>query len=326
MDLLTPILRDAGLRRRLLGVRPLAERQALRFPCERSLGFHLVLCGPIWLHRDGQALRLDSGDLAVMARGEHHSLAACDDLQGLQVTTLGLDEADAGALPGDGLQVLSGAYQLWHAPLHPALQSLPPWSVLRAAELPPGSAAAQALALLRDELGGDRPGATVARHALLDLLFTYLLRELLATPAAGPGFATAQADPALQRALALLQADCSRPWTLQQLAREAGLSRSVLATRFRSRLGDTPQNYLRTLRIQRAMRLLSETDDKLEAVAQAVGYADAFALSKAFKRLVGSSPLAFRRADREQAGSAWRFGPADAAVPPSLGTAAPLRG
>lgn len=314
MDLLTPMLRDAGLRRRLLGARALQPDEALRFPCDRSIGFHVVLRGPVWLQTRSALLRLEAGDIAFMARGETHGLLPREQLQGLALRTLGMDdEAGPGApLPEQGPLVISGAYQLWHAPLHPALNECPPWQLMRAGERTSSHPVEAALGLLRAELQAPQAGGGLAGHALLDLLFTYLLRELLAARPQQAGFAAATQDPALRRALQLLQQDCARAWTLQQLAQAAGLSRSVLAARFRRSLGDTPQAYLRTLRIQRAMRLLSETEHKLEAVAQAVGYADAFALSKAFKRVAGCSPLAFRRADRAQAGSAWRFGPADA--------------
>jgi transcriptional regulator GlxA family with amidase domain len=62
-------------------------------------------------------------------------------------------------------------------------------------------------------------------------------------------------------------------------------------------MGDTPLNHLRVLRMQRAMRLLAETDHKLETVAAEVGYQGAFSFSKVFKRTAGVSPKIFRQRD-----------------------------
>jgi transcriptional regulator GlxA family with amidase domain len=75
-------------------------------------------------------------------------------------------------------------------------------------------------------------------------------------------------------------------------------------------MGDTPLNHLRLLRMQRAMRLLGETDHKLEAVAAAVGYQDAFSFSKVFKRTVGVSPKAFRQREAADRTHPWRLGAA----------------
>jgi transcriptional regulator GlxA family with amidase domain len=111
----------------------------------------------------------------------------------------------------------------------------------------------------------------------------------------------------VHRALALMQGDPARAWTLEGLASEAGLSRTGLAERFREAMGETPLAHLRTLRLQAAMRLLGQTDQTLEQVAQAVGYQDAFSFSKAFKREVGLSPREFRRRDEADRALAYRF-------------------
>lgn len=114
-------------------------------------------------------------------------------------------------------------------------------------------------------------------------------------------------DPQIRQALVLLHDDCARTWTLGALAQQCGLSRTGLAERFRKAMNDTPLNYLRTVRIQNAMRLLSETEQTLEQVAQAVGYQDAFSFSKAFKRTVGIAPRAFRSQDTQDQAQPWRF-------------------
>ena len=117
-------------------------------------------------------------------------------------------------------------------------------------------------------------------------------------------------DPQVLRALTLMHARSAHPWTLDELAQHAGLSRTALAERFRDAMGDTPLNHLRVLRMQRAMRLLAETEQRLEAVAAEVGYRDAFSFSKVFKRTVGVSPKAFRLQDAATKAHPWRLGAA----------------
>ncbi len=133
MDLLNDLFREAGLRRRLLDVHGVPPDRALRFPCERSLGFHVVLAGTLYLHPAVGAapLRLEAGDVAVMGRGTDHRLAARARLGALPEVGMSLTGAGRPAAAGD-VVVVSGAYQLWHAPVHPLFAELPPWFVRRA--------------------------------------------------------------------------------------------------------------------------------------------------------------------------------------------------
>jgi AraC-like DNA-binding protein len=325
MDLLSEVLQQSGLQRRLLDLRHLPAATALRFPCERSMGFHVVTAGRVWVHAPGLAepLALAAGDVAFMARGCVHVLATEPRLQGLEpqpvAGTWGV--AAAAARPGEErASVISGAYQLWHTPLHPLFAELPAWFVLPAAQQPRLSPLGLAMALLAQESeaagrAAAEPaamlGSDVLVHGLFDVVFVQLLREIVAQRGlAGRGWSHAVRDAAIHRAVALLQTDVARPWTLELLAQEAGLSRTTLAERFRAAMGDTPLAHLRTLRLQKAMQLLGDPQRKLDEVAQAVGYQDAFGFSKAFKRAVGVSPGEFRRRDAAERALPWRWGAA----------------
>jgi AraC-like DNA-binding protein len=101
-------------------------------------------------------------------------------------------------------------------------------------------------------------------------------------------------DPLVGRVLALLHARPEQAWTLQALAAQAGASRSVLATRFAHVVGQPPMRYLAGWRMQLATRMLAEPAAKVRTVALAVGYESEAAFSRAFTRLVGSNPVAWR--------------------------------
>ena len=316
MDLLTDLLHQAGLRRRLLDLRRLAAGSALRFPCERSIGLHVVTHGHAWVHADSLAepLALQAGDIAVMARGCHHVLATQPVLRrGREIpTAVAWSPAPAAAAEADAASVvISGAYQLWNDPLHPFFREMPAWFVLRGDSLPRLGPLALTVALLDEEVNQRRLGADTIVHGLLDVIFTYVLREIVARQGGGAaGWSHAVADPPVRTVVALMHEDCAQPWTLDDLAARAGLSRTVLAERFRTAMGETPLAYLRTVRMQKAMRILAETSRTLEQVAQAVGYQDAFGFSKVFKRSVGLSPREFRQRDAQEQAMPWRFGEA----------------
>lgn len=307
MDLLSDIFNDAGMRRRVLGLRAIAPTAALHFPCSKSIGLHAVIRGPVYVHAPTLAapLQLGTGDVAFMARGCDHVLSVAEDLQGLEHRTIARELEPIAATSS---VVVGGAYQMWNTPLHPFFAELPPWTVLRADARPRLGKLSLAAALMEQEIQSDEPGSDTIVQALLDTIFTFALREIaLERGQEGAGWTHAVAHPQVRRALTLMHGQMAHPWTLDDLAQQAGLSRTALAERFRDTMGDTPLNHLRVLRMQRAMRLLTETDHKLEAVAAAVGYQDAFSFSKVFKRTVGVSPKSFRERDAAERVNPWRL-------------------
>jgi AraC-like DNA-binding protein len=119
-------------------------------------------------------------------------------------------------------------------------------------------------------------------------------RYLEALPADQTGWLAGLRDPGTGRALALLHERPAHPWTLEQLAAQSGLSRSVLAERFTRLVGQPPMQYLASWRVQVAARLLADGAAKVAAVGLEVGYASEAAFSRSFKKLAGVSPAAWR--------------------------------
>lgn len=313
MDLLADLLVNAGLQRRLLHERQLANGDALVFPCDKSFGFHVVIRGTAYLHTTQSAtpLTLNTGDVAFMARGCRHVVATSEALPDT-LKSVGDEMKDAPrpvVAPPAAVTLVSGAYQFWNTPVHPFFSELPDWHVIRAAALTRFEATDLAIQLLADESRHDAMGHETVTQALLDILFTHLLRRLLDTmPEDRRGWSQGLRDMHVRRALEALHAQPEAEWTLDEIARRAGLSRSGLAQKFRQTVGTSPLQYLTTLRMQSAMRMLAESDTKLETVAQAVGYQDAFSFSKVFKKVVGVSPKAFRTRDRAERQAPYRLG------------------
>lgn len=314
MDLLTDLFRHAGLRRRVLDLRRLPETGGLRFPCERSVGLHIVTRGRVYLHAPGftSHLELSAGDIAVMARGCTHAISARPGMReedAVPIAAFRPDGAGDGGATLSECSVVSGAYQLWNAPVHPFFREMPAWFVLRSDERPKLGPLSLVTSLLDAELTQPELATDTIVLALLDVVFGYLLREMVnRNGTATAGWSRAVHDAAVRRVVDRMHEDCARPWSLEDLAAEAGLSRTGFAERFRAAMGETPLSYLRTVRLQRAMLLLSESEDTLEAVAVSVGYQDAFSFSKVFKREVGVSPRAFRQQDSQDRTSPWRIG------------------
>lgn len=313
MDLLTDLLQQAGLRRRPLNLRALKPGVALQFPCPKSLGLHALLRGQAYVHAPDlpRPIVLQAGDLVVMARGVTHtlSLAPSPPQAGDGTTLCSVLTSPAEAVdPNADTQVISGAYQFWNDPVHPFLRDLQSWLVIRKDDLPALSPLPLTLGLLDRELRTSALGVAAVTDGLMNALFAFALRELSERLGqAQSGWHAAVRDAPIRKALGRMHEDLAHGWTLEELARTAGLSRTVLAERFRTALGDTPLNHLRTLRMQKAMQLLSETEHSLERIAGLVGYQDAFGFSKVFKRSTGMAPRQFREQDRQSQQNPQRF-------------------
>jgi AraC-like DNA-binding protein len=257
-------------------------------------------------------MALGTGDIALMARGCTHFVSTSASIDNLPRMTI--PPAQSGFAPAISADdnaaniVFSGAYQLWHEPVHPLFALLPAWYVLRAETATASAPLKQAIALLEAEMCERSLGTDMVVHGLLDVIFTYALRQMVeVTAPKQSNWAVGIRDASVRQAVQLMHDDCGREWTLGGLASAVGVSRTGLAAKFRETMGDTPLNYLRSVRIQNAMRILSETQKTLETVAIEVGYQDAFSFSKVFKRTVGISPREFRRKDVVDQSAEWRF-------------------
>ena len=126
-------------------------------------------------------------------------------------------------------------------------------------------------------------------------MFVEAIRRYIETLApAETGWLAGLRDPVVGKALAALHATPREPWTVESLARHVGVSRSVLAERFAAMVGQPPMQYLALWRMQLASRLLLD-GGQLAAVSGAAGYASEAAFSRAFKKLVGKAPAAWRK-------------------------------
>jgi AraC-like DNA-binding protein len=190
--------------------------------------------------------------------------------------------------------MLTGTYPVPREVSQRLLRALPPLLVLRA-----GQWDCPLIPLLADEIVKDEPGQEAVLDRLLDLLLIAVLRAWFARPdARAPGWYRGYADPVVGAALRRIYHTPQEPWTVQSLARVAGVSRATLARRFTDLVGETPIAFLTGWRIALAADLLREPEATLTAVARQVGYASPYALSIAFKRLRGVSPHEHRAAAR----------------------------
>jgi AraC family transcriptional regulator, alkane utilization regulator len=146
------------------------------------------------------------------------------------------------------------------------------------------------------EIAARRAGSETVLARLSELLFVEALRRYVeGLPEEQTGWLAGLRDPFVSRALSLLHARVAREWTVDDLGREVGLSRSALADRFKRLIGEPPMRYLARWRIQVAAHQLRASDTSLARIAEQVGYESEAAFNRAFKQSFGVPPATWRR-------------------------------
>jgi AraC-like DNA-binding protein len=142
---------------------------------------------------------------------------------------------------------------------------------------------------------GHLPGGPVVLAKLSEVLFVETLRRYMTDlPAEQTGWLAGARDPEVGGALALLHREPSHPWTIADLAHKVGVSRSVLADRFRQFLGEPPMSYLGRWRLRLGAQLLQSSSRSVAQIASEVGYESEAAFNRAFKREFGNPPARYR--------------------------------
>jgi transcriptional regulator GlxA family with amidase domain len=132
---------------------------------------------------------------------------------------------------------------------------------------------------------------------LSEVFFAEMLRRYQRElPPRQIGWLAGARDPAVGKALTLIHHRHAHPWTIPELAREVGVSRTVLSERFRHFLASTPMAYLTRWRLQLGAGALTSTSHSVAQVASDVGYESEAAFNRAFKREYGLPPARYRRA------------------------------
>jgi AraC-like DNA-binding protein len=266
-------------------------------------GFGLVLAGECWLTVEGhEALRLVIGDFILVPASRAFTIAS-----DLACEVVSLNAQDALACQGGEVRYgdpdlepefkqLGGYFELGSVN-RSLLGGLLPTVVHIQGSNPAAGRLRRTIDSIIEEALADRPGRDLILDRLVEVLLVEALRFRTESVDAirRPGLLTGLADPLLARALRRLHSDVAHAWSVDELARAAGLSRSVFSERFSRKVGVPPMQYLIDWRMALAKAMLQRDAPPLEAVAAAIGYQSASAFSTAFSREVGSPPSHFAR-------------------------------
>ena len=155
-----------------------------------------------------------------------------------------------------------------------------------------------------------QPGAESVMAKVSEVLFVEAVRRYIERlPVEETGWLAGLRDPIVGRALALLHGDVARAWTVEELGREVGTSRSTIAERFALLVGESPMQYLTGWRMRLAARQLRTSGAPLVRIAEEVGYGSEAAFIRAFRRQFGVPPGNWRRGLKNGSGRTLHVAP-----------------
>lgn len=269
---------------------------------ERVVIFHLITQGECYVELEGQPpMLLNAGDVVLFPHGDSH----------LMTSKLGLEPARGTRLDkvlsrrprylayggGGATTRLVCGYLACDARLaQMLLAGLPPIVRVNVRGSNAGVWLEASVRYALEEARSPRPGGEGVLAKLSEVLFIEVLRLYMNEKGAGhTGWLAGVGDRIVGAALNSLHKRPAHAWTLEELARAAGTSRSVLAERFQELVGSSPMQYLTQWRMLLAANLLSRSNAPLARIAEDVGYKTDTAFSRAFRREFGAPPAAWRR-------------------------------
>jgi AraC-like DNA-binding protein len=273
---------------------------------EHVIVYHLLTEGRGSVRLDnGSRLNLEAGDIVMIPHGDRHivengpaSRTADDSEHLVEVLSQGLKLWRVGG-GGEVTKFVCGYMACEPRLGRIFLSGLPPVFKVNLRNHASGRWLENSIRFSVDQADRLQPGGEAVLAKLSEVLFVETLRAYIAQlPANQTGWLASARDPDIGKVLALMHRDPAHPWTIASLAEAAGMSRSVLAERFRYYLDETPMAYLTSWRLQLGAQLLSSTNYSVAQIAAEVGYESEAAFNRAFKRAFELPPARFRNQSR----------------------------
>jgi AraC-like DNA-binding protein len=254
---------------------------------------------------DGERIILEAGDIVIFPHGDAHILengpaARPVDMEEelARIFSQGLKLSRQGG-GGETTKFVCGFMACEPRLSQVFLGGLPPVFKVSIRNDASGRWLENSIRFSVNEADSSRAGGEAVLAKLSEVLFVETLRTYIAhLPAQQTGWLAGARDSEVGKTLALMHRNPAQPWTIASLAREAGVSRSVLAERFRHYLNEPPMAYLTRWRLQLGAQMLTSTSYSVAQIASEVGYESEAAFNRAFKREFKIPPARFRSQSR----------------------------
>jgi AraC-like DNA-binding protein len=318
MDVLSEVLRSVRLRGALYYNGEFSEPWGIKTPPSRVLApylpsgmghvitYHLLVEGKAYARlEDGPVVWLDEGSIVVFPHGDSHVLGngrcaqpvdAANELE--RIFSQGIKTSRMGG-GGEISKLICGYMECDMEFAKVFLSGLPRILTVQIRNDTAGRWLENSILFSVGEAEAGRAGGEAVLSKLSEaLLIETLRRYITQLPPEQTGWLAGVRDTHVGKALAFLHGKPSHPWTIAALAQAVGVSRSVMAERFRHYLDEPPMSYLTRWRLQLGAQMLSTTNHGVAQIALEVGYESEAAFNRAFKRGYGSPPAQFRAASK----------------------------
>ena len=300
MDPLSDVLSLLRLRSYMCGGFDVGGELSIQFPRHEGIKCYALVSGQCWLSVEGvaDAVRLKTGDCFLLPRGRPFRLAsdlALTPVDALAIFSRARGNGGVVSFNGGGdCFMVGGHFALGGDPAGLLLGVLPP--IVHIRKESDKAAMRWSLERMRQELREPQPGGfLIAQHLAYMILVQALRLHLEEGARGGVGWLFALADQQMSAAINAMHDDPAHPWTLQELAECAGMSRSTFALKFKETVGASPMGYLTRWRMLLAGDRLANSGDSVAVIAASLGYESESAFSTAFKRVMGCSPRRYSR-------------------------------
>ena len=276
---------------------------------DRLIAYHVVVSGRCFASLNGgEAVPLEAGEVVMFTNADPHVMSSGVGMRAEPPTADVIDIAEAGLLPfhvnlmhggAESTRLVCGYLACDAKPFNPLLEALPP--MLKAGDISRNDTGwlGQFIHFAVAEVAEKRAGSESILTKLSELMFIDVVRRYIeALPPHDNGWLAGLRDPAVGRALGLIHARPSFNWTIEGLARQCAVSRTVMAERFVRLVGVPPMHYLAKWRIQVAAEMLNRGNANMATIAAEIGYESESAFSRAFKKMTGVTPSAWRQGAR----------------------------
>jgi len=265
---------------------------------DHVMEYHVVAQGGCWATiPGGPAVHLATGDIVLFPHGDAHVMSSAQGMRGEPPSLRWYGESAMERLPirvtynGSNVPSMSpselegettivcGFFGCDLQPFNPLIASLP--HLLASDD---GQWISQFVQHAVSESRARQPGGDAMLARMSEMMFVDAVRRYTASlPASSRGWLAGMRDHLVGRALALLHEQPAQDWTIDELGRRIGLSRSALHERFVQLIGVPPMQYLAQWRMQAAACLLLDTRATVATIALEVGYDSEAAFARAFK-------------------------------------------
>jgi AraC-like DNA-binding protein len=293
MDVLSDVLRLLRLRASVFFHASFCGAWSVDASGSDKATFHLLARGSAWLHMPAleQPLPLRGGDLLVFPRDAEHVISASPEPPALP--------SHSGVITGTGTghdaSLVCGYFEFDSPQANPLLAALPELLHIRGEEAARAGWLDLLMRLIAAETENDQPGGDVIVDRLSDVLFIQIIRTHIREQGTEHGLLAALADARIAHALQALHEAPEAIWTVEGLARRAGMSRAAFAQRFQALMAMPPMAYVTQWRMQRAYEWLRAGELSVAEIAERSGYQSEPAFRKAFRQHMGVGPGAVRR-------------------------------